>query len=166
MKNKLRGNIRLKDIDSLKGLAIIGVVLLHMSFNSRFDLQTLQTINILQKCFGWSVVAFFFASGLTAKPTNNLSQLRHFIIIRTKRLLIPYLVFCVSYKIIFQVLAYLGSTPSTALPISALGILRFFTAPIGPQFYFLPYLLLVSTLVRPLIVLLEKYCPNCSLDYF
>ena len=59
--------MRYSEIDALKGVAIIGVVIAHLNFTGRFDKETLELVHNLQLFFGWCVITFFFASGILIK---------------------------------------------------------------------------------------------------
>ncbi len=52
--------MRFSEVDSLKGLAIVGVVIAHVAFETRLYPVSSVIINNLQVIFGWCVIAFFF----------------------------------------------------------------------------------------------------------
>ncbi|MCP9884180.1 acyltransferase family protein [Synechococcus sp. ATX 2A4] len=115
---------RFEEIDAIKGLAIIGVIIAHMSFTSRFDPETIAIIKALQLLFAWSVIAFFYTSGALARDAaiTNLPQLRHFASRRFKRLILPSIVFSCTYNLILMAMKLSGrfSLPWQP-PDSALG---------------------------------------------
>lgn len=134
-------------IDAIKGIAIIGVIIAHMTFESRFEPLTILIIDHLQKIFGWCVIAFFFTSGLLFKDINNRNRkwFFNFIYNRFKRLIIPCFVFSITYKVILYFLFLSGRFSwSSPIPNSINETLLFFFQPIGPQFYFLVYLFVIS----------------------
>ncbi|NET53948.1 MAG: acyltransferase, partial [Merismopedia sp. SIO2A8] len=133
------------EIDAIKSLAIIGVIITHMSFESRFEPSTLQLVQALQLIFGWCVLAFFFCSGLLAKPVTNQQAVFKVIKKRCLRLIVPCLIFSLSYKIALSGLYLTGLFSwEPPLPQSINGILPFLVGPVGPQFYFLYYLFFTS----------------------
>jgi fucose 4-O-acetylase-like acetyltransferase len=90
---------KIKEIEMLKGISIIGVVLMHMEFRSRFSEQAIALLDHLQILFGWCVLAFFFCSGLLLKTEEmQLKNLKSYIFKRAHRLLIPCIVFSIFYK--------------------------------------------------------------------
>ena len=109
MKNEI-SIVRDYRIDTIKGLAIIGVVFAHMSFTSRFELATLILVDDMQKIFGWCVVAFFFSSGLLCKKNNckDSKTIYSFIYKKFKRLIAPCFVFSITYKLILSVVYLSG----------------------------------------------------------
>lgn len=139
---------RLHEVDTLKFLAIIGVVIIHMGFKSRFSAEAISIINALQALFAWAVLAFFFCSGLLLKPQKiKLVNLKGYILSKAQRLLFPCIIFSVSYKILQILLSSFNFFSwSVEFPVSAAEWISFLFSPIGPQFYFLIYLFLISTL--------------------
>lgn len=131
------------EVDAIKALAIIGVLFLHMSFKSRMTVETLDTVKILQLLFSWAVIAFFFASGLLTRPVQRLAGLGSFAATRFRRLIVPCLVFSWTYKLLLQFLAHagLGAVPDR------FELIDFLLMPVGPQFYFLPVLYVISVVV-------------------
>ena len=123
-------------VDFIKGVSIVGVILAHSNFSNRFDVNTIELITVLQDYFSWCVVGFFFASGLLSK-TPELKDARQYLIANIKRLIIPAIVFSVSYRVVNLLLSALGLLETNYLPNSPLELLEFIILPIGPQFYFL-----------------------------
>ncbi|WP_159018153.1 acyltransferase family protein [Algibacter sp. L3A6] len=131
------------EVECLKGLAIIGVIFAHMNFKGRFDDSTLILVNYLQIIFGWCVIAFFFCSGLLAKNVDRF-LLKQLIFKRFKRLIVPCIVFTITYKLIIFGLYYSGLFGwKNPLPENKLTLLY----PVGPQFYFLIYLFIIQLIV-------------------
>jgi fucose 4-O-acetylase-like acetyltransferase len=145
-------------LDALKGLAIVGVLFAHMNFANRLSETTLFWVGVIQQFFGWCVIAFFFCSGLlTRLEEHHAKAWVQYGLIRARRLLVPCLVFSLTYKCCLIALrqgANLGQPAS--LPSGNLfDLVEFLFAPVGPQFYFLPYLFMVS-LASVLAVTLAK----------
>ncbi|MCX6922959.1 MAG: acyltransferase, partial [Verrucomicrobia bacterium] len=134
-------------VDALKGLAIIGVIFAHISFQSRLSATNLAKISVVQRLFGWCVLAFFFCAGrLTRIGQTKERGWLDFALKRAKRLLLPCVVFSVTYKaclLVIYHLFHLGQ-PGRFTPVSVSYWLAFVLVPVGPQFYFLPYLFVVS----------------------
>ncbi len=136
---------RLAGVDALKGLAIVGVLLAHMDFRGRFDAAALAWVARGQAALGWCVLAFFFAAGLLAPAPRDTAGLGDFLIRRFRRLIVPCVVFGITYRVLIAGLAALkvGSIrPDT--PWSGLGLVEFLLRPMGPQFYFMPYLFAIA----------------------
>ena len=148
--------MRKLEIDNLKGIAIIGVVIVHMSFYSRFSEEAIKFIDIAQLFFGWCVIAFFFSSGLVSKR-NKKEQVKFFLKKRFKRLIIPCLYFSLTYKLILAAISYLGfSFYSSPIPETLIDFFIFLITPVGPQFYFLYYLFACSTIISFLELVLSR----------
>jgi len=145
---------RIVELDSLKGLAIIGVVIAHSSFRERLGDNVMGFVEQMQLIFGWCVIAFFFSSGYLAKAidVDTSTSFGQFVIHRVKRLLVPCLVFSVSYKLFFVMLSQTGYfTWNVQVPRSLSEIALFVFEPVGPQFYFLPYLFGISVVINLLL---------------
>jgi len=124
----------------VKGFAIVGVLFAHMSYPSRLQEDTLLVIHWLQQIFGWCVLAFFFCAGVVAKKVDGFPALKAFMEGRFRRLIIPCLIFTLTYKVLLVVLG------KEDLPYGVSGLFWFVFDPVGPQFYFLPYLYGISVL--------------------
>lgn len=137
---------RIVELDSLKGLAIIGVVIAHSAFRARLGENVISLVEQLQLIFGWCVIAFFFSSGYLAKPIENTSaSIIQFVKHRAKRLLVPSIVFSITYKLIFLFLSQTGYFSwEIQFPGSPYEMVLFIFQPVGPQFYFLNYLFCIS----------------------
>lgn len=151
--------MRFLEIDAIKAVAIIGVMIAHMSFDSRFDEDSLGFIKVVQVLLGWCVLAFFFCSGLLAKPVKNIKEAGRHALKRFIRLVVPCVVFSITYRLIRCGLYLTGRFGwKSPLPENIGEVLYFILAPEGPQFYFLYYLFAVSVGVSLLsLVLSEKY---------
>lgn len=145
------------EIDALKGIAIIGVVILHMSFDSRLSLSALEIVETLQLIFSWSVLAFFFCSGFLQKPIVDIASLKSVIKKRMKRLIVPSLSFSITYKILMMAIAKTGFFSwDFPIPTTIQELMAFLLMPISPQFYFLYFLFAISILHLGLELLLSK----------
>lgn len=153
---------RYKEIDAIKGLSIIGVLFAHMSFKDRLNAEALGLIESFQISFGWCVLAFFFCSGFLTKVIPDNRELMRFIGKRFKRLFIPCIVFSWSYKVVLLILSKAGFLRSANdIPLDLSSWLDFLFMPVGPQFYFLYYLLLISILFAVLI----RFCSIITASY-
>jgi surface polysaccharide O-acyltransferase-like enzyme len=150
----LNASSRIVAIDALKGLAILGVLFIHMAFTSRFDAGTLGKVHLLQAVFGWCVLAFFFASGFLHRSSGATSQdWNAFISKRARRLLVPCVAFSWAYKAMLLAAHRAGFMESGALPSFATpaDALRTMLTPAAPQFYFLADLFIIAVAVQLLI---------------
>ena len=130
-------------LDSIKGLAIIGVLLLHSSFGSRFSLETLAVQALLAHLFDWSVLAFFFTSGWLHKNHSSFGELLGK---RFRSLLVPFFVYNILYNGIFKGLDAVGFWDPGHLSVCASSIWLWpFQSP-GFQLYFLPFLFAAAVL--------------------
>jgi len=139
---------RVVGIDCLKGIAIIGVVLAHLEYPTRLSLDCMGYVHVFQNLLGWCVMAFFFCSGLLAKaPPQSVNEFTTWCVKRARRLLLPCLAFSLVYK---TTLLLIGQTHffqwHSPVPMGIGGWLSFLLIPEGPQFYFLPFLFVISLL--------------------
>jgi fucose 4-O-acetylase-like acetyltransferase len=144
---------RVQAIDSVKGIAIIGVLFIHMSFTRRFDPATLADIQMLQHVFAWCVLAFFFASGyLHGNTPRTAPRWIDFVKKRARRLLVPCLLFSWGYKLALLAAksAGMASTAPPAPPLTPLSLLVAVLSPAAPQFYFLVDLFVIAVGVHTL----------------
>ncbi len=137
--------MRFLEIDAIKAIAIIGVMVAHMSFESRFDERALDFVKIVQILLGWCVLAFFFCSGLLVRPIRDIKEFVRYVQKRFTRLIVPCVVFSISYRVIRCGLYLTGRFGwESPVPENTGDVLHFFLAPEGPQFYFLYYLFAIS----------------------
>lgn len=151
---------RLVEIDYLKAISIVGVIFIHMSFESRFTPSMLDWISFMQKSLGWCVLSFFFCSGVLSEKSLKLSLNAARIFVKKKivGLLVPYFSFNILYKLLLCVISLSGFVQWTApLPDSLISTLIFFVFPVEPQLYFLTYLFIVSCIYYILLLLLRKH---------
>ncbi|AFM05684.1 putative acyltransferase [Bernardetia litoralis DSM 6794] len=145
-------------IDTVKGLAIIGVLFAHMNFTGRFDDSTLEFINTIQLIFGWCVIAFFFCSGLVAKSITTQLEFKKFIKKRFQRLVIPCIIFSLTYKLLMSIIYLTGLFSwSSPLPTNFQETIYFIFYPVSPQFYFLYYLFAISICVQILELIISRF---------
>jgi len=90
--------IRTRQVDVVRGIAIIGVVFIHSSFESRFDSSTLSVCAFLSIWFDWAVLAFFFLSGLLLDERLSATV---FLKKRFQSLLIPFFFYNGLYNSVF-----------------------------------------------------------------
>lgn len=144
-----------KHIESLKGLAILGVIFAHSDFKNRFNANILELIFHLQLIFGWCVLAFFYTSGLL-KGKGPVKAVNVYLKARFKRLILPCLVFSLTYKMILSIIYLIerGNLEAT-YSVTLLDIFEWLLVPIGPQFYFLFYLFLISVVTHFILLKLK-----------
>ncbi len=129
--------MRFLEIDAVKAVAIIGVMVAHMSFESRFSDGAMDFIRVVQIILGWCVLAFFFCSGLLAKEIKNIEEARRYIHKRFIRLVVPCVVFSITYRVIRCGLYLTGRFDwKSPIPENIGDVLDFILVPVGPQFYF------------------------------
>ena len=145
---------RIPALDSAKGLAIVGVLFVHMAFTSRFDAATLASIQTLRQIFAWCVLAFFFASGFLHRGKNlAIENWTDFVKRRARRLLVPCLAFSWGYKLALLAGASFGVVAPAPFqwPLTPASIFREAFTPAAPQFYFLVHLFIVAVAVHSMI---------------
>lgn len=140
--------MRRTEIDQLKGLAILGVIISHLNFRNGLSNNSIELLNALQLTFGWCVLAFFFSSGMVqTNKVDTYKKFYEFIAKRFRRLIIPCFVFSLSYNIVEIALSLAGiMTWGNAMPKTGLDFFYFFFQPVGPQLYFLPFLFFIAIL--------------------
>ncbi|MGR5177889.1 acyltransferase family protein [Vibrio mediterranei] len=124
-------------IDFLRGIAILGVVIIHSYFPGKMSESTLSIIGDLQNVFSWVVLAFFYSSGYFSSWKINRIQLKKL----SRKLLITCLFFSFLYLAIKLFIFGLGGFSS----VTVMEILKN-SLPMAPQFYFLVYLFVVMVL--------------------
>lgn len=145
------------EIDAMKGVAIVGVVILHMSFEGRLSPSALSIVETLQVIFSWSVLAFFFCSGFLQKPVADIASLKVVVQKRIKRLIVPCLAFSITYRILMTAIAKTGFFSwDFPIPTTIPEIIEFLFFPISPQFYFLYFLFAISVLHLGLELILSR----------
>tara|TARA_R110000850_G_scaffold125699_5_gene244225 strand:+ start:86 stop:1075 length:990 start_codon:yes stop_codon:yes gene_type:complete len=104
VKPKPQSNRQLS-IDWLRGISIIGVLILHSGFEGRLDENTLRLWTSASTLVEWAVLAFFFASGLLQNPNEAIcSVLRK----RSITLLVPFVIYHVIYTLLLFALNSTG----------------------------------------------------------
>jgi len=132
---------RIAELDILRGVAIVGVLVLHSSFQGRFTEETLAVQGVLARFFDWAVLAFFFSSGFlhdqSAPVAITLKK-------RTWSLLVPFLVYNGLYNLCFVAGEVMRWIPAGMVEVnSKLLVTGLFHSP-AFQLYFLPYLFVIS----------------------
>jgi peptidoglycan/LPS O-acetylase OafA/YrhL len=144
---------RVPELDALRGIAIVGVLVLHSSFESRFSPGTMALQATMARLFDWAVLAFFFSSGLLH------DRFVPFAVILKKRsvsLLATFVLYNVFYNICFAAIDALGWVHKGHLDLSpAFLVAGLFQSP-AFQLYFLPYLFVIAIGVSAL----EKLSPH------
>lgn len=147
-------------IDALKGLAILGVVIHHLP-NRRFSTSLNQSLDRLVNIFSWSVFAFLFCAGILSARSKRVSSFSSFITVRSRRLLLPYLVLGIVFAGAIQILQDLrigierrSVDDNLIHKVEELVCLRAFY---GEQLYFFVLLFVVSLAARLLGVRWSKF---------
>jgi len=150
--------VRIIEIDALKGVAIVGVVFAHIALEGRLELITVEATKSIQSTLGWCVLAFFWTSGfLTQRRQNSITDVYGFVKQRFLRLVLPCVVFSISYKVILWVLYFTGAFSwEYSAPLNIQEVLEFALKPVGPQFYFLYYLFGISSVFSLVCSFLEQ----------
>jgi hypothetical protein len=152
------GTSRRVDVDCLKGIAIVGVVLVHLEYPTRLSSESMAIVHGCQDIFGWCVMAFFFCSGLlTRRIPQTAKEFGLWIGRRVKRLLLPCLVFSIAYKVALIALSQTNLFHwSYAFPANLRGWVAWLLVPASPQFYFLPFLFGISSICCLLLALVRQ----------
>jgi len=132
---------RLSELDTLRGISIIGVLVLHSMFSNYFSDTTNDGISLLVKLFDWSVLSFFFCSGFLLKRKHNPKAV---IFNASRKLLIPFFVYNLLYNILFYLLNILNITDVT--DFSNRHFLLIILISPGFQLYFLWMLFLANSI--------------------
>jgi acyltransferase len=145
--------MRDRTILGLKGIAIIGVVMHHIS-NRRLDPEAVEYISFMVQFFEWCVLGFLLVSGYlqamsdSRKPKTLLEFLRA----RVMRLLVPFVVLTLLYSVLWQLLQathipnvgvrvphdFLGKLETTLWPVNS---------QVAQQIYFFPLLFGISVVM-------------------
>ncbi len=140
----MQSNRRSAQFDFVRGIAIVGVVILHSGFESRFDSKTLSIWQILSALFDWSVLAFFFTSGFFLKKAPSYA---FFLKKRFFTLLVPFLAYNFLYNLAFAAGKAFGLTQCHQFKVvPSLLLSGGFKSP-AFQLYFLPYLYGVAAVI-------------------
>jgi surface polysaccharide O-acyltransferase-like enzyme len=128
----------------VRGIAIIGVVFLHSSFEHRFDPPTLAVCGVLARVFDWAVLAFFFLSGLLLDERQAFAGL---VMKRIRSLLLPFLAYNIFYNLALGILQLVTCKHFGGFQWdSSLWAFGWFRSP-AFQLYFLPYLFGITVAV-------------------
>lgn len=141
---------RVKEIDLLRWISILAVVVHHGLSQSRHSRETIEAVNSLRSMLGWCVPAFLSISGVFADRNQPLVR---FLSSRALRLLVPFVcVSAISYVGMLVVSSFVDLAGATNAELDPhLFIVKLvFLSGYGPQMYFLPYLFLVAVICRGL----------------
>ncbi|MDA7877733.1 acyltransferase family protein [Akkermansiaceae bacterium] len=134
---------RLTAIDSLRGIAILGVMVLHSDLEGLTDPARRAILGV----FDWSVLAFLLISGYLQ---NYEIPLTHVFRKRFVGLIIPFIVYNVVYNLFFLVFESPGIAPALGISVAKLEVGQpwWCWAFVSPAFqlYFLPYLFAITIL--------------------
>lgn len=129
---------RIAALDAVKGIAIVGVVCIHLGFKDRFDSDAMRLADMLRFLGGWSVLGFFFCAGFAQSVRKVEESLSHFVRRRALRLLVPCAFLSLTNRLLLSLTAGLGLSSQVKM-----NLLEWLT-PAPPQFYFLSFLFFVS----------------------
>lgn len=93
---------RLEELDHIRVLSMIAVILLHTTStyifgDSRFTLLSMNAAFILNQAARFAVPAFILISGISLSFSKNDIPFSEFLKKRTKKIILPYLFWCVIY---------------------------------------------------------------------
>lgn len=132
-----------KAIDKLKGISILGVIICHLGFVNKLNHNVIETIYYLQYFFSWCVMGFFFCSGYLEKNWGD--DFWKWSSTKVKRLLVPLIVFELTFKFLLLLLSIVGFYP---LNITWIDFIISFSA---PQTYYL-YVLFIGFILAKLLL--------------
>jgi len=145
---------RLPSIDTLKGIAIIAVIIIHACYflmlqnNTTFDIIVLSVINNI---FRFAIPVFLFTSGLLLKPFIwNRGAILYFYGSKIIRIAVPYIIIT---TILWKV-GYSGDMSLPKLLISGQAAIPFYFIPVLFQLYLLYPLLDYIRNISPKYLLL------------
>lgn len=128
---------RLASIDALKGIAIIGVIIIHTCYFLMFQYSTtfdIVVLSIINNIFRFAIPVFLFTSGLLLKPFIwNRATIIQFYGSKIVRIAIPYILITI---ILWQI-GYSGDISLPKLLISGEAAIPFYFVPILFQLYLL-----------------------------
>jgi len=135
---------RIAELDCLRGLAILGVLMLHSCFKDRFTQETMAVQTIMARLFDWSVLAFFFSSGYLHERSEPLAVT---VKKKGKSLLLPFFLYNAFYLVFFTVIKSMGWIQNVSLEMNFHWLANGLVLSPAFQLYFLVYLFLISTFV-------------------
>lgn len=133
MTDALKRKIPLGWMDALRHLLSLAVIFQHMPASNRYPTEVNAFISNWVPAVDGAVACFFLLSGFFANPDFRWAVLKR----QVARLIMPYVLFCFLYGAALIFLHKLTVAESAWRTVSGAGV--------GPQLYFLPYLLLIST---------------------
>jgi len=135
---------RIAELDCLRGLAILGVLMIHSCFKDRYAQETMAAQTIMARLFDWSVLAFFFSSGYLHDRSEPLA-----VTVKKKwmSLLLPFFLYNAFYMVFFVVAKPMGWVQNVSLEINFHLLANGLVLTPAFQLYFLVYLFLISIFV-------------------
>ena len=141
---------RLTSIDTLKGIAIIGVIIIHACYLLAFEYNTLFDsilLSVINNIFRFAIPVFLFTSGLLLKPFIwSKAGIIQFYGSKIIRIAIPYIIIT---TILWQI-GYSGDITLPKLLISGEAAIPFYFIPVLFQLY----------LLYPLLDYIRKISPK------
>jgi len=136
--SKFSTHNRLKSIDTIKGLAIVGVIIIHSCYLlfSKYSSGIAETIalSLINNTFRFAIPVFLFSSGLLLKPfiwrAQNILQ---FYATKVFRILIPY----IFVNLVLAGIDYNNSAPLWQLILTGDMAIPFYFVPVLFQLYLL-----------------------------
>lgn len=133
-------------IDAFRWICILAVLVQHSVFPTRQSTETVAALLVAKEWLSWCVVGFFLVSGWLANPRDaGWNGIRT----RTSRLLKPFLGVNLVLALSLVAMAFAGlAVPQDYQPLDPWFHVRQLVSlqGLGPQFYFLPCLLLLGGL--------------------
>lgn len=143
-------------IDAFRWICILAVLVQHSVFPSRQSTDTVAALLVAKEWLSWCVVGFFLVSGWLANPRDaGWNGIRN----RTSRLLKPFLGVNVVLALILVAMSYAGlPIPQDYQPLDPWFHVRQLVSlqGLGPQFYFLPCLLILGGIALVVVRMLGR----------
>jgi peptidoglycan/LPS O-acetylase OafA/YrhL len=150
---RVMGGRRIAALDVMRGLAILGILVIHSTFARRFNEGTMTVVLVLARLFDWAVLAFFFISGFLHDQGASAGVLLKK---RLVSLLAPFLLYNAFYNLCFAGFEACGFHTGNFQVNGRLLATGLFQSP-AFQLYFLPYLFVVTMVVWALNKLSRRH---------
>lgn len=139
------------DIDLLRWISILAVVVHHGISQTRHSQETIHAAKAVQSFLGWCVPAFLSISGAISGTGRSTREL---LANRARRLMVPFVgvsfLSCAAMACASR-MAHVNFGPPSELQWGAFVRKIVFLSGFGPQLYFLPYLFLATLLCHLLL---------------